>query len=321
MKESGKLVSVIIPCFNGEKFVADAIESALNQTYRHKEVIVVDDGSTDGSVQVIQRYGDRIRWVTGPNRGGSAARNAGLQMAAGELVQFLDADDLLHPNKLEKQVPLHDDPAIDLVYSDWYRCVLRMPDRRTLCQVVPVSEDPVLLALDPQNIQTDSPLHKRSSLIRAGGFRRDLPCCQERELMLRLATLGFRFKYFPEVLHSVRLHASGVSADQRRIGRWMRTVLLEHYLKLGEQQTLSPERRLAFSRLMMREARSQFRLGNRGLAWECVGTARQMDPAGVAEAYKSVGYLAMRLLGPERAEAVLHLYKRVVIALRGEVSR
>lgn len=321
LKESGKLVSIIIPCFNGEGFVADAIESALNQTYPHKEVIVVDDGSTDRSLAIIQGYGERVRCISGPNRGGSAARNTGLQAASGELIQFLDADDLLHLDKLERQVPLHADPSIDVVYSDWYRCVLRRPDRRALCQVIPVSDDPVLLALDPQNIQTDSPLHKRASLLRAGGFRPDLPCCQERELMLRLATMGFRFKYLPEILHSVRLHSSGVSADQKRIGQWMKKVLLEHYLKLGEQGALGLERRLAFSRLIMREARVQFRLGNRDLAWECVGAARQMEPAGIAGAYKAMGYLAMRTLGPERAEAVLNVYKRIVTSLRGEVSR
>ena len=73
-----ELVSIIIPCYNGEKFIGDAIESALGQSYPQKEIIVVDDGSSDGSLSVIRRYEGRIRWVTGPNRGGGAARNAGM---------------------------------------------------------------------------------------------------------------------------------------------------------------------------------------------------------------------------------------------------
>ncbi len=66
------LVSIIIPCYNREKYVGEAIESALGQTYPHKEVIVVDDGSTDRSIEVIKSFGDRVRWETGPNRGAPA---------------------------------------------------------------------------------------------------------------------------------------------------------------------------------------------------------------------------------------------------------
>ena len=93
------LTSVVIPCYNAEGYVGEAIESALNQTYRPVEVIVIDDGSTDGSLDVIRSFGDRIRYESGPNRGPSAARNRGVQLARGELIQFLDADDVLHPEK------------------------------------------------------------------------------------------------------------------------------------------------------------------------------------------------------------------------------
>jgi glycosyltransferase involved in cell wall biosynthesis len=101
--ESGVIfapASIVIPCYNAESWVAQAIESALGQTYPNVEVVVVDDGSTDSSLQVIERFKERIRYVTGPNRGPSAARNRGLQLARGEWIQFLDADDLLHPEKL-----------------------------------------------------------------------------------------------------------------------------------------------------------------------------------------------------------------------------
>ena len=93
------LVSIVIPCYNAERYVGEAIESALDQTYPHKEVIVIDDGSTDSSLEVIRSFGNHLRWETAPNRGGSAARNRGLELARGELIQFLDADDLLHARK------------------------------------------------------------------------------------------------------------------------------------------------------------------------------------------------------------------------------
>ncbi len=99
------LVSIIIPCYNAERWVDHAIRSALDQTWARKEIIVVDDGSTDGSLPRIRTYEGKIKWQTGPNRGGSAARNTGLAMATGDYIQFLDADDVLSdPTKIQAQL-------------------------------------------------------------------------------------------------------------------------------------------------------------------------------------------------------------------------
>src|SRR6266571_8933317 len=97
-------VSILIPCHNAERWVAQAVESALAQTWLQKEVLVVDDGSQDGSLDAIKKFGDRIRWETGPNRGGNAARNRLLKLARGEWLQYLDADDYLLPDKVAKQI-------------------------------------------------------------------------------------------------------------------------------------------------------------------------------------------------------------------------
>ena len=83
-------VSILIPCFNAERWIAQAIESALAQTWPHKEVIVVDDGSTDGSLEVIRRFDGRVRWESGPNRGGNVARNRLLELSNGEWLQYLE---------------------------------------------------------------------------------------------------------------------------------------------------------------------------------------------------------------------------------------
>lgn len=100
------LVSIVIPCYNAERWVGDAIESSLRQTWPEKEVIVVNDGSLDGSREAAARHAVRgVRVIDQPNRGAAAARNAGLREARGDYVQFLDADDLLAPDKLERQLP------------------------------------------------------------------------------------------------------------------------------------------------------------------------------------------------------------------------
>lgn len=102
-----RLVSIIIPVYNAEKFLADAISSALDQQWPNVEIIVVDDGSTDSSLPVANRFrSDKVKVISQENRGASAARNVGLSRANGDFIQFLDADDLLSPDKIYHQVNL-----------------------------------------------------------------------------------------------------------------------------------------------------------------------------------------------------------------------
>ncbi|MBI3402913.1 MAG: glycosyltransferase [Acidobacteria bacterium] len=124
------LVSVVVPNHNCERFLAAALDSVLGQSYTNREIIVVDDGSTDESLEILKRYVDRagparLQVVTQANQGVSAARNAGIARSRGELVAFLDADDLWHPDKLAKQVPLFANPAVGLVY-----CAVEYVDER-----------------------------------------------------------------------------------------------------------------------------------------------------------------------------------------------
>jgi glycosyltransferase involved in cell wall biosynthesis len=112
-------VSIIVPCYNKGAYVASAIESALAQTHTC-EVIVVDDGSTDGSLNEIKGFDRRVRWVTGPNRGGCAARNTGVDMSSGNYLQFLDADDILPPEKIARQLAaLMDAPEGAVAICPW----------------------------------------------------------------------------------------------------------------------------------------------------------------------------------------------------------
>ena len=117
------LVSIIVPCYNAERWVGAALESALAQTWPDVEVIAVDDGSCDASPSVLRRYaGPRVRVMSQANRGASAARNAGLREAKGSFIQFLDADDLLTPAKIAGQVArLAAAPAGAVATGRWAR--------------------------------------------------------------------------------------------------------------------------------------------------------------------------------------------------------
>jgi glycosyltransferase involved in cell wall biosynthesis len=117
MDPTRSLVSVVIPVYNGERYLAETIQSVLDQTYRHFEVIVVDDGSTDGSAAVAQGFGEAIRYVARPNGGVCKARNTGMAAARGAYLAFLDQDDLWLPEKLAMQVAyLERHPEIGAVY-------------------------------------------------------------------------------------------------------------------------------------------------------------------------------------------------------------
>ncbi|MBK1987109.1 glycosyltransferase family 2 protein [Sphaerospermopsis aphanizomenoides BCCUSP55] len=189
-------VSILIPCYNAEKWIAQAIESALNQTYSNKEVIVVDDGSTDESLAVIQSFGDSIRWQTGENRGGNVARNRLLELSTGEWLQYLDADDYLLPRKIEQQINFLDQvTSADIIYSPsifeyWESKMVKQ-------EIFPIPEphDPWILLALWYLPQTGSPLWKKQAILDVGGWKADQPVCQEHNLYLRLLKAGKKFEY------------------------------------------------------------------------------------------------------------------------------
>lgn len=116
-------VSVVIPCYNGSKFLRETLESALAQTHPPLEVIVVDDGSTDDSAAIAESFDPPVRVIRQENQGESVARNRGMDEARGDWIAFLDADDLWKPEKLAKQLSVIDDaiPPVVCVYTDFYR--------------------------------------------------------------------------------------------------------------------------------------------------------------------------------------------------------
>ncbi|TVP61467.1 MAG: glycosyltransferase [Nodularia sp. (in: Bacteria)] len=193
-----KKVSILIPCYNAEKWIKQCIESALNQTYPNKEVIVVDDGSTDQSLEIIKSFGDAIRWETGDNRGGNTARNRLLELSAGEWLQYLDADDYLLPQKIENQVKLFSQfPDEDIIYSPSILEHWDVKNTRHEVLSIPEPHDPWILLARWYLPQTNSPLWRKQAIIDVGGWKVDQPCCQEHELYLRLLIAGKKLEYCP----------------------------------------------------------------------------------------------------------------------------
>lgn len=113
---ANKMVSVIIPTYNRANLLSNAVDSVLAQDYQAIEVIVVDDGSTDGTQAVARQFGDRIKYIKRKNGGPAAARNTGIAASSGEIIALLDSDDLWLPGKLQKQMPLFDDAQVKIAH-------------------------------------------------------------------------------------------------------------------------------------------------------------------------------------------------------------
>jgi glycosyltransferase involved in cell wall biosynthesis len=190
------LVSVLIPCFNGERWISQAIESALSQSWPLKEVIVIDDGSMDGSLDVIRRFDGRIRWETGPNRGGNAARNRLLELANGSWIQYLDADDYLLPDKISRQMDFiagHLDA--DAVFGPVTLEHWSESGARQELLPIPQLDDLWVLLARWWLPQTGAALWRKQTIFDIGGWKPDQPCCQEHELYLRALIAGKRLLY------------------------------------------------------------------------------------------------------------------------------
>jgi glycosyltransferase involved in cell wall biosynthesis len=197
MKE---LVSVIIPCFNAERWLREAIDSCIKQTYSKIEIIVIDDGSTDRCLEIVKSYGDRVIWESGPNRGGSYARNRGFALSSGQHIQYLDADDYLLPKKIENQVRCLEATGGDVAYSDW-RHQQHLPDGTNFLDEIQISgpkEDFLeSLLLDDQWIPPVALLFTRESVLRSDGWDELLKAGQDRDFLISVATGGATFIYQP----------------------------------------------------------------------------------------------------------------------------
>jgi glycosyltransferase involved in cell wall biosynthesis len=193
------LVTAVIPTYNRENEVCRAVDSILGQTYKNIEIIVVDDGSTDGTQARLERYGDKIRFVGQTNAGPSAARNHGIRLSRGEIVAFLDSDDIWLPTKVERQVSIMQ-RAGDAVPCCLCNASFRFTDGRQIksfdmAQLRPSYADGVWenvseLFLTRFVLFNQSVAVRREVLERIGGFDEALWCLEDYDLALRLSLEG-----------------------------------------------------------------------------------------------------------------------------------
>lgn len=213
--EKNPTVSVIIPTYNRAHLVGRAIQSGLNQTYQDFEIIVVDDGSTDNTEEVVKSFNDpRIRYIMHEkNRGGSAARNTGVRAARGKYIAFLDSDDEWLPHKLWKQVEAFENLPADfgLIYT---RVCYKNPEGRVTYGPLPRAYGFVFPQLLKGNVigTCSSVIVKQKVFSKVGLFDEHLPARQDLDMWLRISR---HYKVFPlrEVLTVCYVHEERITSN------------------------------------------------------------------------------------------------------------
>lgn len=308
-------VTAVIPVYNCEKYIGEALESALAQTYPLHEILVVDDGSTDGTREALRPYWDSIVYVYQKNAGEAAARNTGIRRASGEYIAFLDADDAWLAEKLRLQIEYFEaHPEIGLVYTDMTTFddagvldkSVRISRRRTFHsgKIFPFLFREVLFC--PSSV-----VFRKTCAEKVGGFDESFLIGCDYEMWLRMAR-RFEFGYVDRPLVMYRQHANMSSRKMGQIPQngvpWQAKVLnrtLELYpevrRELGESEV---NRRLALPYMWL--GRTWMDRGNHVEARKLIERAAQLSPWNLR--YR-LAYFAT-FLSPSQVSNATRLYRK-----------
>lgn len=216
INDQNKLISVVIPTYNRANFIKDAIDTVYSQTYQNFEIIIVDDGSSDDTSEVVKSYiNPKTKYIFQKNMGVSAARNNGIKNSSGEYIIFLDSDDLWHPEKLEKQLSILENNlnigmvmnnTQNITFSD--NILLKTREYRAKNQKENIS----MLLLDPDNVYTgpSTALIRKSVFRDAGFFDEKMTFCEDWDLFFRISLVCNVYN-IPEILTYVRSHDENVT--------------------------------------------------------------------------------------------------------------
>lgn len=301
-------VSVIIPAFNAQRFLRQAIDSVLAQTYRDFEVLVVDDGSTDGTAAIAESYGEPVRVIRQPNAGPSAARNRGIRESSSELIAFLDSDDLWLPEKLAEQVPLFDSGSgllpVGLVY-----CQAERVDASGQPLPTTLAPKPVGRVLEDflvrNHCPTSAAVVRRECFERCGYLPEDMVWAEDWALWLRLAHC-YEFAAVQRPLVRHRVHGGALTQQGEKLYLGARRALLGA-LEPGDGPRLRSLRRLGLHRLDRNQALNLLALGDSRGARRCFGRAIGNGPC---DPHAWAGY-ALSLLPTAARRPLMRAWRRL----------
>ncbi|MDJ0742725.1 MAG: glycosyltransferase [Xenococcaceae cyanobacterium MO_167.B27] len=274
-------VSVIVPAYNISAYIADALESLERQSYKDFEVLIVDDGSTDNTAEIVKSFCERdsrFRLLQKPNGGLASARNYGIRHAQGEYIALLDGDDIYQPDKLITHViPLAHSTGIGVVYSA--SRAIREDGKPTFMVLSgkPVKSDPLLALLCKNFIGHGSnAVFRRCIFDEVGGFDETLRSCEDIDFWLRVAeTRRWSFYRLPHILCCYRVCPSGLSFNVQQMQRSREKVISAAYKRSPELvQSILPT---AYAYMYRYLARLSLTAGNVGQARYFIDVALSSD--------------------------------------------
>jgi len=234
--EETNLVSIIIPAYNAEKFISATIESALQQSIDYKEIIIVDDGSTDSTLSIVKSFGDKVKCIQQENQGVSAARNKAVNAAVGKWIAFLDADDIWYPEKLEKQLTFMGDAKWSYTDSQYVGDHINSTIYRS--DLTSMHEGLVYAELIVTNFLTTSTILMSKDLyLEHGGMDESLVALEDWNLWVKLSRDN-KISYIKESLAEYRVYPGSTSRKVRQVLPIHEQVIEGIYSEISEDSEL-----------------------------------------------------------------------------------
>lgn len=311
------LVSAVIPCYNAQGWIGDAIESIAQQGLNDLEVIVVDDGSLDNSASLVERQFGFVRLIRTQNGGPSRARNIGTEISSGRFIQYLDADDMLASGKIAAQLQVLFQTNADVAYGDWQKFAVHKGEFKSgEVFAGQIGRSPEISLFTSFWGPPAAYLFRRGIVEKVGGWNVGLPIIQDARFALDCALRGGTFVHTPGVAAYYRVHQSGSVSTRDPVG-FVRDCLknaseVEEWW--GMHGGITGERRDALLEVYGGAARASFEHDRPTFEAACAALER-LHPGYVPRSSRPLA-LVSRLTGYRRAESVALGYRRVKRALQ-----
>lgn len=229
-------VSVVIPVYNQEKYIQECVESVLNQNHKNLEIIVVDDGSTDATPEILKKFGERIKYIRQDNQGPSSALNNGLRYGKSLFVGWLGSDDIYLPDLIELQVKkFQEDSSLALIYTDYVIINSEGKELRVVSCPCPSPEQFATTLLAGNFINGSTVLMRKECHEKVGYYDENLKASVDGDMWFRLLKHGFKFGHIPIPLVKYRWHPANISHKFRLMQKHRDNVHLKAFKAFSSQ--------------------------------------------------------------------------------------
>jgi glycosyltransferase involved in cell wall biosynthesis len=275
-------LAIVTPSFNQGKYIRETIESVLSQRVAALEYLVVDGGSTDETLDILRSFDSKIRWVSEPDKGTADAINKGFKSINGDIMGWLNSDDIYYEGALETVQEFFDEnPDVDVVYGD----AAHIDESGAFIEKYPTEPWSWERFHDICFISQPSAFFRRRAVKAFGALDTHYPHCVDYELWIRWAKAGAKFRYLPKTLAATRLHPEAKTVAKRlachedinnilrdHLGKVPQRWVLNYAYAAADHRRVPREQRLCFTSALVRESILASARWNRGLEWNLIRT-------------------------------------------------